>query len=520
MQQRRFLLSLFVPLAFSTATALWACVEGGDSSTASSAGGSGGEGGAGGGSGGSGGSGASGVAEAGPNIVCMLGDPTPLGTDPVAFCTQKLVLLGEHEAAYDATRGVAQSWDSTTHVPDVGPNAMVLHTPNDDAAYGAASARYHHSAMVYGDDEITTTLDLDLIDIVPLLTTELATPPAGYAGELYLDLRTASGGLRLLDRNDLGDEVDSIADACGQAIYDGSYVPLAPAVGDGGVGDGILGTSPGADGGSGVAYAAADVATGALALIDLAARHISDDPTDAAAWQSAAAAALDHLDARARDPVTGLYFAALVTSADPGHDALAPASPSGPPADALLTEVNGRIALAFLRAQALATSVPSAIPAVAALPLEARAEALLGALDNTPQSLWDSSGGPSNGDGGTLGSGYFTGWVPSTQQILTDKSTRANALLLAALHDAVTMGDGPDIARVGALRSVLTDQTLLNTGFLTVVDDQNGYFLTVPSGFDFGGVDAGGNPYQKSYFSSANTAAIEGLSELWVGLPN
>ncbi len=309
-----------------------------------------------------------------------------------------------------------------------------------------------------------------------------------------------------------------VADSYGRAIYTGYYAPLAG-------GDAVLGTPVSGDAGSGIAYAPADAATGALALIDLAVRHASDDPADAAAWQSAAALVLEHLDARARDTATGLYFAALVTSADPGHDALAPATPSGPPADALLTDVNARIALALLRAQELANTptMASAIPSVAALPLEARAEALLAALDDTPQSLWDASGGPSDGDGGTLGAGYFEGWVPSLSQLLTDKPTRANALAMAALNDAIVMGNGPDLRHAIALRTLVADMTMANAGFMTVVDNQTGYFLTAPSGFAFqsddAGIDAGADPRQKSYFSIANTGAVEGLSELWIGVP-
>jgi hypothetical protein len=176
------------------------------------------------------------------------------------------------------------------------------------------------------------------------------------------------------------------------------------------------------------------------------------------------------------------------------------------------------VALALLRAEDLVAKNAKTLPSLDAPTLEARGEAALAALDKTPKKLWDASGGPSDGDGGTLGSGYFEGWVPSTAQLLTDKPTRANALVAGAIHRASFQGSGPDPKRVGPLRTLLSDTTHLSAGFVTVVNGQNGYFRTVPPGFDFSGFDGGADPRQKSYFSSANAAAVEGLSELWVGL--
>jgi hypothetical protein len=109
--------------------------------------------------------------------------------------------------------------------------------------------------------------------------------------------------------------------------------------------------------------------------------------------------------------------------------------------------------------------------------------------------------------------------VPSTGQILTDKPTRANAILMAALHDAVIYGNGPDPARPATMRALFISSTMStsNTTFITVLPGQNGYFVTVPQGFAFG-ADAGATPRAESYFSLANTSAVEGLSELWVGI--
>jgi hypothetical protein len=495
MRRYPFLLTLLVSLTLTIAFIDAACFLG--SAPDKGSGGAGGAGsasagGAGGGIGGAGGT----LADGGPVTVCMI----EMGADPVGFCTQKLVLGAEHMYAYKPATGVAQSWDATSLKPDVAPDGGVYHDPRDDAAYAASCARYHTNATVYGDTNITGTLDQDLEQLATLLTTELTPTPSGYSGELYLDLRTASLGLAVLGDTDGGTDLDALAESYGRAIHDASYVVLG--TGDGGVTSAVLGTP--ADGGT--AYAPADDATGALALVDLAVRHVSDDPANAAIWQAAAANVFAYLNARARDPGTGLYYAALITSADTGNDALAPAAAGGPPADALLTEVNGRIALAYIRAQQLALGTPAAAPAVVALPLEGWAEAVLTALDGTtPQNgLYDDTAG-----------GYYTGWVPSTQQILTDKPTRANAILMAALHDALVYGNGPDPMRPVELLGLFTNTAKLGVSLIGVVPGQNGYFLTVPPDFDWD-QEAGAIPRLESYYSIANTSTIEGLTELWV----
>jgi hypothetical protein len=487
-------LSLLLPL--SAAGALWSC-GGGDASTTTT-----------GTSAGGGAPDAGDAAEldefpvapdAGLTASCTLDN----GTDPVGLCIQKVVLGAEHLAAFDAVRGLAQSWDSTTFAPDTDASHVVLHDAHDDAAYAASVARYHQSAETYGDTELTGQLDADLIALAPTLTKELTPAPAEYAGELYRDLRDASGGLRYLNQNDLATSVDALAEAYGRAIFDAYYVTLA--AGDAGVTDAILG----APSGGATAYAPADVATGALALLDLAVRHATDDPAHAASWQSAAATALDHLHLRARDAGTGMYFSALVTSADPDHDALAPAAPGGPPADALLSDVQARVALALLRAQDLVNNNPMALKSLSAYPFEQRAEEAIAALDAPTPSLWDA-----------VGTGYAEGWVPSTSTLLDDKPTRANALMLAALHRAGLMGNTPFASRTKALRPLLLARMPAHTGLLDVLPDQDGYLRTAPASFDFAGSDAGVAPRARSYFSGAISAAVEGLSEQWYGLPH
>src|SRR5579871_3557202 len=116
MRIARFLLPALCPLA---AAAFWACVTSPDTTatTSTAAGGSGGLGGAGsGGSGGTGGNTIVGTGAGGTSTVaCMLDNLT----DPVAFCTQKVVPKSENMIAFDAARGIAQSWDYKTLMPDV-----------------------------------------------------------------------------------------------------------------------------------------------------------------------------------------------------------------------------------------------------------------------------------------------------------------------------------------------------------------------------------------------------------------
>ncbi len=516
MWMRRFLLLTVPPVV--AAVGLWACVVNSpdDNSTGGGTTGFGGFG----GSNGTGGTGGTPTATSTIKIACMIDMADPLG-----FCTQKLVLKAEHKAAFSASAGVAQSWDSTTMIPDQGTNLKVLHAGADDVAYSAAVTLYLQSAMIYGDNEINATLSADLNALQPLLMAEVTPPPASYAGELYQDLRTTATGYRLVGTNDMATAADMAADAYGTATYTTYFTALAggdagaPDAGGPDAGpslpDGILGT-PAA--GGGIAYAPDDVATGALTLIDMAVRHAAAEPASAFAWQEAAAEALQHIHLRARDPQYGLYYAALVTSADPAHDALAPAAAGGLPADALLTDVAGRVALALTRAQALVTQNPTLLPSLIGIPLEQRAEDLLAALDAPPKDLWDTSGGISDGDGGVVGTGYFTGYVPSTGQLLTDKQTRANANIMAALHRATVQGDPANGTRVYALRDLLSDTAHPNGALITVVPNQNGYFVQVPRSFTFQGADAGGDTRWMSYFASANAYAIEGLNELLVGL--
>jgi hypothetical protein len=444
--------------------------------------------------------------DAAPTVSCALDN----GSDPVGLCTQKMVLRAVHEAAV-AKAGVASGWDPKSFAPDHDDAGATIHDPRVAAAYGAAVARYHESSRTYGDDELTAALDADLVALAPGLVAALTPPPAGYSGELYADLRGAAAGLRYVDRDDLAAQLDAIAEAYGRAIHATYWVAIAPPpAGDAGAGGagggppvegplGVLGVRDGVA----VDYAPADVATGALALLDMAVRHVADEPANAAAWQSEARAALDRLHARARH-ATGLYYASLVTSADPEHDAIG----AGADVGALLSDVQATIALAYLRAQELADGAPAALPALAGVPLAARSAALVDAANAPPVSLWDADQG-----------GYLEGYLPASGARLATKTTRSNALFFAAIHRANLAVGSKQASQLMPLRSLLLDPLPAHAGLLSVVVGQDAYFARVPRGFDFDAADAGLGVDARRYSTLAVTAAVEGLTEQWHGLP-
>ncbi len=460
------------------------------------------------------------------------------GADPVLLCTQKMVLKAVHDAVFVANRGVLASWDSTTFAPDGDGSGGLAHDVHDDVAYARACAAYAASASRYGDTELTHTVDVDLVTLAPLIRAQLATLPDEYAGGLYDDLRVAAVGLRVLNRTDDANAFDAIADKLGQAIF-AHFVFLSASSLDGGGGDGGLdaGDGGGTDAGkkdagdAGVLppgdgvlasdptkkdYAPDLVATGALALIDMAARHPTDDP-NAAAYVSAAQQSLDHVYLRGRDPATHLYRRVLVPGAFAVADDLSPRAPF--PADLLSTETTGRVAYALLRANDLVTSSQRGggpIRLLDGYPFVVRANEAIAAL-NGSQSLYDADLG-----------GYYEGWVPSTGTLLTNKSTRANTLIFSAIHRADFVGVSPYGSQLKPLRAVLSVRSPLGAGILTSSAGQNAFFASVskdyrvpPASYSIG--DAGDvGPFvahPNSYVTAAVLAAVSAFEEEWVGYP-
>ena len=261
-----------------------------------------------------------------------------------------------------------------------------------------------------------------------------------------------------------------------------------------------------------VDYRPASVATGVLALLDLAVRHAADAPAKAASWQSAAAASLDYLAARALDPSSGLYFTELTNSGDPIHDALV-ASPLG--ADTLQSDVAGAIAFALLRAQDLANKNATALSGVASYAFEQRANEVIAALngdsgaDGGPMiaTLWDKNDG-----------GYYLGFSLTTKSVVPGKTTLANATLLAALNRARALKGTPYDMQIATLQSVLTSITPANSSLLSVVANQNDYLRQSTSTFQVP-TGVGADPRANSYFSSSISIAVEALDDLTYGLP-
>ncbi len=427
---------------------------------------------------------------------CKLDD----GSDPLALCIQKAVLRGQHESAL-TTNGVVASWDSTSFRPDTDDAGVPLHDVHDDVAYAASIARYHDSSGRYGDTEYTLTLDVDLVKLAPVLKDGLKTLPQEYGGDLYWQLRTATGGLRFIDHKDEADALDLVAEAYARAIYTQHFFSSGMD-GDGGPLDGVLATDSVT-----LEYAPADVVTGALALLDMASRHAVDDPANAARWQDAARVAIEHVVAHGREPVTKMYLRSLRATL-PGTGATLDDTSHAPlPADLLSTDVAATIALALVRAQDLVVKNPSGLAKVSTYPFEAHAEEAIASLNGTP-SLWDATA-----------FGYVDGYVPSATTLITSKSTRANALLFAAIHRASRVGAATYAKQLKPLRTLLAERLPPNTTFFSVASDQPGYFRTVSSTFGFLAADGGPPPRAKSYFSSATAAVIEGFSEQAFGLP-
>jgi len=426
------------------------------------------------------------------------------GTDPVLLCFQKTLLSRQADAVFADGVGVYASWDSTSLEPDKADGGQPLHDWHDDVAFAAAIASYQASALVYADSQFTASFDALLLKLEAIIEKEMSPLPAEYGGDVYRQLRIIADALRRANGFTQADRIDAIADAYGRAILSFSQ-PVSAMVdgGDAGAMQSVLGTTTT----GGVAYAPLDVTTGAFALIDMAHRHLANDATFAASAQAAAVRALDYVWSRGRDPATGMFYAALVTSGDPGHDALAPST--GAPSDALLLEVEAAIALNLARAQAF-VSMPSSglTAAVTGYPFDVHASAIVDAT-NGPTSLWDGLDAPDAGTGG----GYFEGYVPSTSALVTTKPSRGNAFMYAALHRLLPDVGGNYPWQGKFLRPILTTPAPpLNAGLYSVVSGQSGYFRATTSDFKIATETRGA-----SYTSRAVASVCEALNELWYG---
>jgi hypothetical protein len=431
----------------------------------------------------------------------------------VGLCIQKMVLEAWHEAAFVHGQGVYESWDSDTFMPDEQDGAP-LRDRRDDVAYGAAIARYHGSAQRYGDNELTEMLDEDLKKLVPIVQGKFAQLPSEYDGQLYFDLRAMAGGLRMLNELQLAAPLDALAEAYGRAIYESHYQEVTEAydagadggeepeagedAADGGEvvsGQGVIGAWNGEQ----AAYEPASAASAAVVLLDLAQRHAgTEEPVEK--WQRAAVRAANHLWLRAREPSTGMVYRSMLRAGSVDE-------PSGPePRDAMLLDVQATVALSMLRAHEMIEANAGAFSLAGSWPWLANAEALLEAVNAVP-GMWDAGRG-----------GYSEGWVPSTAQLMTDKTTRGNGRMLSAVHRAAVMGSSPYAGQMTALRAMLMQRMPAHTSLLSARDGQVGYFLRVPADFDLDSEQGAAARY-RSYFSRANGWGCEALDDGWFGKP-
>lgn len=481
--------------------------------------------------------------DSGPMTACTLKDMT----DPVALCQQGQVLQNELENAYAKGVGVAPSWDSVTAAPG-SPHAW-----QDDVGFASSIASYHCSSAFYGDSQVTPELDAVLPDLAKVIEKELPQAPDGYDGEIYFRLRNAEAGFYYVNDNTDAEAIAALADAFGrnlQAKYAQTVTWIAvgsggdAGAGDAGAGDGgavdagggtmvtsaLLGT-PGGNGA--VAYAPAQSVMAAAALLDMARLHATDADAgaDPATWAATAYSTLDYVWQRARDTKTGLFYQQLVTSSDPGHDALGQGTPS---ADALLTDVQAAVVLGLTRAQDLAGKLPSFGDAgpVAPDPTAYLNEA--GAIGDALEAagLLDGDATYTPDAGAPTPGAYMEGLIPSASADMTNVTTLGTAFLLGGLHRVVA-GNGWDLARrLGQMRAALLQVQPGHTSLFTVVTDDGGYpiqqdYLRAASkswGFavTFGadGGAGGQEPGATSYRADATAAMVEGLTQLWYGRQN
>ncbi len=148
------------------------------------------------------------------------------------------------------------------------------------------------------------------------------------------------------------------------------------------------------------------------------------------------------------------------------------------------------------------------------IPFEAWAHATMAAL-NGAHSLWDSGQGEDAGvgDGSVPLNGYMDGYVPSTGQLITTKSTRANAFMAGAIARATANNDPLFVGQLSALVPLLIANNELtvpmNSNLITVLPSQLAYLRGATRIFQ--PLDSGPDP--TSYTSAAVSAAVEGLTE-------
>jgi hypothetical protein len=460
--------------------------------------------------------------------------------DPVALCVQQQALTYETQYAYTKGYGVAPGWASTGAFAPVG-----VHSWQDDLGLAGAIGAYYCSSEVYGNNHSTAAFSAILNDLGAVLVGELQQTPSPtqglYDGELYFRLRWAQAAFNYANSAQ-ATVLKSIADAYGASLAEHAYV-VAPAGGDAGTAGGmVIGTQ---NGDGTVSYAPAQTMMAAAALLDMAVLETgSADAGSVQTWATTAQQVITYVMSRGRDPVTGLFYQSLVTSADPGHDAVGPGTPTN---DAMLTETQAWAVLALARAQDLLDTYESNAPADAGLdagPLDANTTLLEAywvagagvAAAMTNAGLFDGNTNPPPAPAPPPVGAYMEGLILSGSQLLTNKTTIGNAIMLGGSH-RVQVGAGSPLAyQLGEIRAALTQLQPANSSLLSVVTDQNGdliqqsylragskafgYAVAYTPGAEGGPEGTTQEPGATNYRSDAVHAMIEGISQLWHGAAN
>jgi hypothetical protein len=510
--------------------------------------------------------------------VCWIpgaGDKTQGLTDPVLLCTQDQVLGFVLQYAYVKGTGVMSTWNS------VPPNftAGTTHDWRDDLGLVAAIGDFHCSATYYGSTMNIAKYDSTLLDLHTILMSELPHATKSYDGALYYRMRSASLAFNYVMDDKDATAVSAAADAWAANLVTSYTTMVTPpasggtggdaGAGEGGASDGSAPPAPvaliGMPNGDGtVTYEPAQSIMAAAALLDMAHLHANDPDagTAPATWMATAEGTLSYLWNRARDPVTGLFYQKLVSSQDPGHDAL---SPGGTPtSDALLTDVQGAAVLGLSRS--IRALGGAAIPDGGTQPPQPYAgwaNQIVGAMTGLKlfTGQYPPSACPMCGQGGeptpTYAGAFLEGYVPSLGATMRNLTVAGNSYLFGgfALTTAIDPNPVPGCVldpnlnlqscnyENFGIRMALDEYTqdptsstipAQHTTFLTVVTDQNGdviqqaYLPAVTKDWGYaqafspggGGADAGLEPGASDYSTAANIAMIEGLTQLWLTRPN
>lgn len=458
---------------------------------------------------------------------CLLGTSTS-NPDPVLLCSQETALLNLLQDAYTMGTGVAPGFSTQSpYTPTSG------HAWQDDLGLAASLGAFQCSALVYGDTEYLSMFDGTLADLGKLLPGEIMTT-GSYDGEVYFRLREAAQAFSQVGSASTAATLNQLADAFARSIQ-ASFVQTLVLQTDAGSGDAgpatatVIGVLDSTN--MTVSYAPAQAVMAAAALLDMAVRDAGDAGADAALWQASANGALAYVWARARDPVTGLFYQALVTSADVGHDQLGTGTYAN---DALLSDVQASVVLGLARAQA-ATNVLAPDAGGAAGGYAAQVATLVTALDSAGLFNGQTTA-PQGSSPPAPPAAWLQGLVPSLGLTLTNQTTASAALLLGGIVRAQSLGGstafGWQVSGLGQsldftspmgvpwppgsnLASVVTDMLgdPTQVAYLTSVSKSWGW----AQAFSPDGGDAGLDPDAMTYSTAAVNAMVEGTAQLWTG---